>query len=82
MTDQLTPETGVVIRERRGPFGRLYHGETSIDFYGRRWIGLGVSGVLLLVGMFSLVFSGLNLSIDFEGGVSWSVPSANAQAVV
>lgn len=87
MTDQIDIEAGNVIRQRRGKFGRLYHGETSIDFYGRRWIGLGVSGVLLLISLFSLVFSGLNLSIDFEGGVMWSVPSAtlteaNARAVL
>ena len=29
---------------RRGLGGRLYHGETAIDFYGRRWWGLGMSG--------------------------------------
>ncbi len=63
--------------ERRGPLGRLYHGETAIDFYGRRWWGLGLSAVLLLVSVGSLIASGLNLSLDFKGGVVWEVPSAD-----
>jgi preprotein translocase subunit SecF len=62
--------------ERRGPFGRLYHGETSIDFYGKRWIGLGISAVLLLLSVGAIVGRGLNLSLDFRGGVVWEVPSA------
>ncbi|MDO9176585.1 MAG: protein translocase subunit SecF, partial [Actinomycetota bacterium] len=62
---------------RRGPGGRLYHGETSIDFYGRRWWGIGASIALLLLSIGSLVVNGLNLSLDFEGGVVWSVPSAD-----
>src|SRR4051794_2236675 len=61
---------------RRNAAGRLYHGETSIDFYGRRWWGLGLSGLLVLVTIVSLFVNGLNLGIDFEGGVSWEVPSA------
>src|SRR6187200_1625073 len=61
---------------RRSVMGRLYHGETSIDFYGRRWWGLGLSGVLIAITIVSLFVSGLNLGIDFEGGVSWEVPSS------
>lgn len=61
--------------ERRGPLGRLYHGETSIDFYGRRWLGLGLSALLLLLSIGSLVVRGLNLSLDFRGGVVWEIPS-------
>jgi len=61
--------------ERRGPLGRLYHGETSIDFYGKRWIGLGISALLLLVSIGAIVGRGLNLSLDFKGGVVWEVPS-------
>ena len=60
---------------RRNVWGRLYHGETTIDFYGRRWWTLGLSMVLILVTLLSLGIKGLNLGIDFEGGVSWEVPS-------
>src|SRR6185295_46891 len=65
------------VRPRRGLGGRLYHGETAIDFYGRRWWGLALSGLLLLVTAASLFGQGLNLGLDFEGGVAWEVPSAN-----
>jgi len=64
-------------QQRRNPFGRLYHGETAIDFYGRRWWGIGLSAVLLLAGIGSLIGNGLNLSLDFKGGVVWEVPSAD-----
>ena len=60
---------------RRGPGGRLYHGETSIDFYGRRWIGLGISALLLLISIGALVGRGLNLSLEFKGGVVWEFPT-------
>ena len=73
LDDGIDAATG---QARRGPAGRLYHGETSIDFYGRRWIGLGVSAALLLISVISLFAGGLNRSLDFTGGVVWSVPSA------
>lgn len=63
--------------ERRGAFGRLYHGETAIDFYGRRWWGLSLSALMLLVSIGSLIGNGLNLSLDFKGGVVWEVPSVD-----
>lgn len=63
------------VHQRRTRWGRLYHGETAVDFYGRRSWGLIFSGVLLIVTIISLVFNGLNLGIDFEGGVAWEVPA-------
>jgi preprotein translocase subunit SecF len=71
--DNIDEATG---HPRRSAAGRLYHGETSVDFYGRRWIGLGVSAALLLISLISLFASGLNRSLDFTGGVVWAVPSA------
>ena len=61
--------------ERRGLFGRLYHGETRVDFMGRKWWGIGVSLVLIVVTIGSLIGQGLNLGLDFEGGVQWEVPA-------
>src|SRR5215207_1080047 len=55
---------------------RLYHGETTFDFIGRRRIGFIISGMLLLVAAVSLFTRGLNLGIDFEGGVAWEFPAA------
>lgn len=77
MTDILTPEDTPQpeIPHRRSAMGRLYHGETSIDFYGRRWWGLIASAVLIVITIVSLFVNGLNLSLEFEGGVVWEVPS-------
>jgi len=79
ITDGASPGGDSALTEqgtkRRSVWGRLYHGETSIDFYGRRWIGLGFSLVMLLISVGSLIGSGLNLSLEFKGGVAWTVPS-------
>ncbi|HRE02886.1 MAG TPA: protein translocase subunit SecF [Ilumatobacteraceae bacterium] len=64
-------------RARRNVWGRLYHGETRMDFMGRRWLGAGISLALIVVTVISLFAQGLNLGLDFEGGVQWELPSAN-----
>ena len=51
----LSDDSYADLPHRRGPGGRLYHGETSIDFYGRRFIGLGISALLLLLSLGGLV---------------------------
>jgi len=56
-----------------GPFSRLYRGQTSFDFVGRRRWWFGASGIIIVAGIISLVLSGLNLGIDFKGGTSWTV---------
>ena len=65
---------------RRSIWGRLYHGETTIDFVGRTKLWFALSGVLILVGLGSLFTRGLNLGIDFEGGTVWEV-AANGKGV-
>ena len=57
--------------------GRLFKGQTSIDFVGRRKIGVIISSVLIVATVVSLFAQGLNLGIDFKGGISWDVPSVN-----
>jgi len=52
---------------------RINRGQTSIDFLVWWKRGLAVSVVLVLVSIVSLTTRGLNLGIDFEGGVSWEV---------
>jgi len=42
--------------------------ETHIDFAGKRWIFFGLTGVLLLVSIGTLVFRGFKYGVDFTGG--------------
>jgi preprotein translocase subunit SecF len=70
-----------LVTSRRGIFGRLYHGETSFDFFGKRKIGFTISIILIVLTLGSLFTRGLNLGIDFEGGVAWQVPSSETMDV-
>lgn len=54
---------------------KLYHGETTWDFVGRRRVGFLISGIALLITLVSLIFAGLNLGLDFKGGVAWNSPA-------
>ena len=56
-----------------GRWQRLYRGETTINFYGRRKYGFIVSGVLIVITVISLFAQGLNLGIDFKGGVAFEM---------
>jgi preprotein translocase subunit SecF len=59
-----------------GSFKRLYRGETTVNFYGRRNLGFMASGLLLIITIASLFINGLNLGIDFKGGTSFEAPVA------
>jgi preprotein translocase subunit SecF len=59
--------------KRHNVFIRLYRGETSFDFIGRRKVWFAVSALIILLGVVSLATRGLNLGIDFKGGQSWLV---------
>jgi preprotein translocase subunit SecF len=63
--------TGVA--RRRGAYRRLYRGETSFDFVGRRRWWFRLSGLIIVLGIISLGVRGLNLGIDFKGGTAWTV---------
>jgi len=52
---------------------RMYHGETSFDFVGRRRLWFTISGLLVLISLVSLVVPGLNFGIDFKGGAVFRV---------
>ena len=63
---------------RRSVFGRLYHGETDFKFVGSLKKFATVSGIIIVIGLLSLWQRGLNLGIDFKGGVVWEVPAGKA----
>jgi preprotein translocase subunit SecF len=56
--------------------GRLYRGETKIDFIGKRNLWFAISGIVLLVCIGTLVTRGFTYGIEFEGGVAIQAPIA------
>jgi preprotein translocase subunit SecF len=48
--------------------GRLYRGEVSFDFVGRKKLWYAISGLILVISIAALGFKGLNPSVDFKGG--------------
>lgn len=62
-------------------WGRLNRGETSVDFVGhrRRWFTL--SAFLLLASLASFGLRGVNLGIEFEGGLALQAPNPAAATV-
>lgn len=53
--------------------GRLYRGETSVDFIGRRRRWYMVSSLFVLLSIGALAVQGLQLGIEFKGGSSFTV---------
>ena len=56
---------------------RLYTGEVSFDFVGRRKLWLMISGVILLLAIVGLSARGLNLGIEFKGGDIYTINNPN-----
>ena len=61
--------------------GRLFRGQTAIDFYGKRKVGLVLAVVAVIVTFGSLLTQGLNLGLDFEGGDAWDIPASETFGV-
>jgi preprotein translocase subunit SecF len=61
--------------------GRLFRGQTAIDFHGKRRVGLYVSIVAVVVTFLSMFAQGLNLGLDFEGGDAWEIPASQTFGV-
>jgi SecD/SecF fusion protein len=51
----------------------------KIDIVGRRRLWFGIAGVLIVLSLGSIVFKGLNLGIDFEGGTSLTFTTPQSQ---
>ncbi|HEX5096178.1 MAG TPA: protein translocase subunit SecF [Acidimicrobiia bacterium] len=80
MTTTMTPPPddipGVT---RRHTFADLYHEHTNYQFikHSKRWFIL--SSIFMVIAIGGLVFRGLNLSIEFEGGTQWRVDMAEGR---
>ncbi len=61
-------------RDRDSLATRLYRGEVSYDFIGKRLRWYIGSGIVIIVGVISLAIQGLNPSIDFKGGAQFLGP--------
>ncbi len=57
-----------------GIAGRLYRGEVSINFVGRQRLWYTISGFILLISVIALLVRGLNFSLEFKGGSSFTFP--------
>jgi preprotein translocase subunit SecF len=58
--------------------GRLYRGETAVDFIGKRRRWYSVSALFILASIAALALQGLHLGIEFKGGSSFTVNKATA----
>ena len=58
------------------PLLRFLPEATNINFIGARYYAFAVDGLLLLISIISIATHGFNLGIDFTGGVSLQVKSA------
>ena len=58
----------------------LYEGKVSVDFVGRKWLWYSISGLIVALALFGLLGRGLNLGIEFKGGVEYRVVMPSGQA--
>jgi preprotein translocase subunit SecF len=58
--------------------GRLYRGEVSIDFVGKRKMWYMISAVILIVSIAALIIRGLAFSVEFKGGADFLISKAPA----
>ncbi|MEU0722214.1 protein translocase subunit SecF [Streptomyces lavendulocolor] len=60
---------------RLGSMGaRLYRGEVGYDFVGKRMLWYGVSILITITAIAGLMVQGLNMGIEFKGGVVVTTP--------
>jgi preprotein translocase subunit SecF len=57
-----------------GIAGRLYRGDVSINFVRRQRTWYAISGAILLISVIALLVKGLNYSLEFKGGSSFTFP--------
>ncbi|SFQ26786.1 preprotein translocase subunit SecF [Roseivivax halotolerans] len=55
---------------------KLVPEETSVDFFSRSKLWLGISGLMMVIAFVSFALQGLNFGIDFRGGTTIRTESA------
>jgi preprotein translocase subunit SecF len=60
--------------------GRLYRGEVSVDFVGRRKVFYAISAAILVISIVALLVRGLSYSVDFKGGSVFTFSSSSVTA--
>jgi preprotein translocase subunit SecF len=61
--------------------GRLYRGEVSYDFVGRKRRWYSISAAILLISIAALGIRGLDFSVDFKGGAVFQFPASASQSI-
>lgn len=59
----------------------MYRGDTRFDFFGNRNRWFAISGVIVAVSLFALLFLRLDLGVDFKGGTLIEFENPNAVSV-
>jgi preprotein translocase subunit SecF len=63
--------------------GRLYRGEVSVNFVGRKRTWYSISAAILVISIVALLVRGLNFSVDFKGGAvfQFQAPSSSVTQI-
>lgn len=85
MTDDMnatSQPTEAAPRRKHGFAHALYTGEISYGFIRRRKLWYSISAALIIISLLGLLIRGLNLGIDFRGGVEFRAPVHVATSTV
>ena len=93
MTDDMNAQTSSVATERPsdGATGKkrkrsfthaLYTGEISYGFIQRRKVWYTITAVVIIISFIGLLVRGLNLGIEFKGGVQFRAPAHVATSTI
>lgn len=66
--------------KNRSFISKLFRSDFNVDFVGKRNRWFTLSGILLVISIGAMIFSGLNLGVEFTGGSVFSVKVSAAEA--